>query len=78
MFYFNKLQKVDDWDAVETATEMYKLYDDAGDIYLTMVSDDMCRVIVNKNGEHIDLTHSMLHDLITIMNSIDSKNEDNY
>ena len=77
MIYFNKLQKVNDWDAVETGSQMYKLHDDAGDIYATLVTDDMCRIIVNKNGEHIDLTHSMLNDLITIMDSIHLENENN-
>lgn len=67
MNYFNILEKVDEWDAVETGTDMYKLHDDAGDIYTILISDDMCRIIVNKKGEHIDLTHSILLDIIIKM-----------
>ena len=77
MIYFNELKKVNDWDSVETGSEMYKLHDDAGDIYMTMVSEDMCRIIINKKGEHIDLTHNIIHELIKIMDLIYYTNENN-
>ena len=72
MFKYNQLSNIKSHIADDKTLlfKTLKIYDDGGDMYNAEITEDLFRIYTTKSGEHIDLTHDLLLEILTEVEKI--------